>query len=60
MKKHLVAPFAKQKTFKSVRYGDKDFHPISDGLAIYKGKMYGSKDDLKYMPKSVRLVRLPR
>ena len=30
----------------------------SDGLAYYQGKMYGTKEDLKYFPKKVSLVKL--
>ena len=44
-------------TFKRVRYNDPDFKPISDGLASYKGKWYGTKEDLKYFPKFVRLIK---
>lgn len=54
--KHLVACFASQKTFKTVPYNKVE--PHSDGLAYYEGKMYGTKEDLKYFPKQVRLVEL--
>jgi hypothetical protein len=54
---HLIVSTKGMKTFKRVRYNDPDLKPISDGLAIYKGKMYGTREDLKYMPKFVRLVK---
>lgn len=44
-------------TYKRVRYNDPAFRPIADGMAAYKGKLYGTKEDLKYMPKFVRLVK---
>ena len=47
--------FASNKVFKKVSY--KEIRPISDGLAYYQGKMYGTKEDLKYYPKNVRLVK---
>jgi hypothetical protein len=53
----LNAAFKSQPTFKRVRYNDPAFKPISDGLAAYKGKMYCTKEDLKYFPKFVRLVK---
>ena len=54
--------FINDKTFKTVKYNDANFNPLSDGLAYYKNgtkwQVYGTKEDLKYMPKKVRLVKL--
>ena len=56
-KVHLNEAFKNSLTYKRVRYNDPKLHIISDGLAAYKGKMYCTKEDLKYMPKFVRLVK---
>ncbi|GAH63032.1 unnamed protein product, partial [marine sediment metagenome] len=53
---HTITAFKNQKTYKEVPYNE--IKPHSDGLAYYKGKMYGTKEDLKYFPKKVRLVEL--
>ena len=50
---------ASSKPFKTISYNNPELKPVSDGLAIYKDKLYGTKEDLKYMPKRIRLVRLP-
>jgi hypothetical protein len=33
--------------------------PLSDKLAYYKGKLYGTKEDLKLFPDKVTLEKLP-
>lgn len=54
---HLNNLHASDRTFKTITYSSKDFKPISDSLCIFKGRLYGTKEDLKYYPKKVRLVR---
>lgn len=34
--------------------------PWSDKLAFYKGRLYGTKEDLKYVPDMVTLEKLPK
>lgn len=46
------------RAYKTVCYSSKDLKPLGDSLAIYKGTLYGTKEDLKYFPKKVRLVKL--
>jgi hypothetical protein len=59
-KVHLINAYSSLKPFKTVKYNDPEFKPFSDGLAYYKGKMYGTKEDLKYMPREVRLIDLDK
>ncbi len=54
----LNPTFKRYKPFKTVAYNNPELRPISDGMATYKGELYGTKEDLKYMPKRVRLIRL--
>ena len=53
---HSNKCFASNPVYKTVKYNQ--IKPIDDGTLVYDGKMYGSKDDLKYMPDKVRLVKL--
>ena len=51
---------AKMKTAKTLKYSDLN-QPgtkiISEGLVHYKGKTFLTKEDLKYMPDIVHLVK---
>jgi len=53
--KKLNAGMLSMRTYKRVPYNQ--LKPISDGEAVYKGKLYATKEDLKYFPKFVRLAK---
>ena len=54
-KVHILEGMKSLKTYKRVPYNQ--LSPISDGEAVYKGKLYATKEDLKYFPKSVRIAK---
>lgn len=40
---------------KVIKYSDPNFSPFSDKIAIYKGKMYETVEDLKRFPNTITL-----
>ena len=56
--KYLVAGMQQAPTYKTVNYNE--ITPLDDGHAKYRGRIFATKEDLKYMPKRVRLVDIGR
>ena len=50
--------FRKYKPYKTVSTKNPELKKVSNGMVMYKGELYGAKDDLRYNPKRVRLIRL--
>ena len=54
--KYLVAGYQDAPVYKTVNYNE--IEPADDAHAKYRGVLYGTKEDLKYMPSKVRLVEI--